>query len=95
VRRLEVDFDRASSLTEFEYLTVQFVTAHTPVTVRHRLEGRAEDLIYAIMGVVLSSAPPTAAPSLYEVAGTHRGGDYLKLFASEPGTYTILLGIQR
>ena len=74
-RRLEVDFDRAAAFAEYEYLSVAFASANSPVTVRHQLEGPSSSLIYAIMGVVLSSAAPAAVPALYEVAGIPRGSN--------------------
>lgn len=95
LRRLEVDFDRASAFAEYEYVVVNFPTANSPVTIRHQLSGPSESLIYAIMGVVLLNNTPTETPAVYEIAGLPRGTNYVKLHATQAGVYTLLLGIQR
>jgi hypothetical protein len=100
IQRLQIDFEKATPLAEWEYREVDFPVAGIQVTIRHKILGKGRIIFLAVHWRFPAPAQGgTAIPpggQLYTFLGEdHQFDGYIKVRSTVVGQATVLVGLRR
>lgn len=94
LQRLQIDFEKATPLAEWEYREVTFFKAGQLTTVRHKILGKGRIIFVPVHWKL--KPEQTTVPSIYTIMGEpHQFEGYIKIRATAPGRATLLVGLRR
>jgi hypothetical protein len=94
IRRLSIDFERATPLAEWDYKEVVFATGGQLVTIKHKIRNKGTIIFLAAHWRLDPAA--TFVPQLYTIIGEQYQFDgYIKVRSTGPGQATVLVGLRR